>query len=52
MVYSLYNVVKVGVSIPVDLYAKLNDLSKRMGIKSRSRIIQIALREYILNKNI
>ncbi|MGC9009733.1 MAG: CopG family ribbon-helix-helix protein [Sulfolobales archaeon] len=48
----MYNVVKVGVSIPVDLYAKLNDLSKRMGIKSRSRIIQIALREYILNKSI
>ncbi len=52
MVYSLYRVVKVGVSIPVDLYAKLNDLSKRMGVKSRSRIIQMALREYILNKSI
>jgi len=52
VVYSLYNVVKVGVSIPTDLYEKLNDLLKKMGVKSRSRIVQMALREYVLNKSI
>lgn len=44
--------VKVGVSIPIDLYEKLLAIANRIGSKNRSKLIQIALRDFVINRSL
>ena len=41
--------VKMGVSIPQELYVEIDKIMSRMGIRNRSRFIQMIIREHILS---